>query len=208
MNSGFATPLPHHADALHRHWPRRSGHISFIIYFTCIKQVEDFFTLLSLFVISFCFALFYLCNQSTQTELCCRLGAPACSITTAGLGPSSSRSAGLSARPPWDQPGAGTLSHINLGPRHQCRTYQPAKLLSCSKTFSLKFCLVWTSIIPFWQKVACEKLPCPNFVCDTQIQIPRLLGASFMKLFLLHMIILVQLRSLFVYYATICTILT
>ena len=37
---------------------------------------------------------------------------------------------------------------------------------------------------------------------------PILLGASFMKLFLLHMIILVRLRSLFVYYATICTILT
>ena len=34
------------------------------------------------------------------------------------------------------------------------------------------------------------------------------LGASFMKPFLLHMIILVRLRSLFVYYATICTMLT
>ena len=32
------------------------------------------------------------------------------------------------------------------------------------------------SIIRFWQKVVCEKLPCQNFVCDTQIQIPRLLG--------------------------------
>ena len=70
------------------------------------------------------------------------------------------------------------------------------------------FCSIRPSIIPFWQKVACEKLPCRNFVCDTQIQIPRLLGASFMKIFLLHMIILVRLRSLFVYYATICTILT
>ena len=29
-----------------------------------------------------------------------------------------------------------------------------------------------------------------------------------MKLFLLHMIILLRLRSLFVYYATVCTILT
>ena len=37
---------------------------------------------------------------------------------------------------------------------------------------------------------------------------PVYLGASFMKLFLLHMIILVRLRSLFVYYATICTTLT
>ena len=37
---------------------------------------------------------------------------------------------------------------------------------------------------------------------------PVYLGASFMKPFLLHMIILVWLRSLFVYYATICTMLT
>ena len=37
---------------------------------------------------------------------------------------------------------------------------------------------------------------------------PVYLGAPLLELFLLHMIILVQLRSLFVYYATICTILT
>ena len=37
---------------------------------------------------------------------------------------------------------------------------------------------------------------------------PVYLGAPLLELFLLHMIILVRLRSLFVYYATICTILT
>ena len=37
---------------------------------------------------------------------------------------------------------------------------------------------------------------------------PVYLGAPLMELFLVHMIILVRLRSLFVYYATICTILT
>ena len=41
-----------------------------------------------------------------------------------------------------------------------------------------------------------------------KFQYPVYLGASFMKLFLLHMIRLVRLHSLFVYYATICTILT
>ena len=28
----------------------------------------------------------------------------------------------------------------------------------------------------FWQKVVVENIPCQNFVCDTQIQIPRLFG--------------------------------
>ena len=37
---------------------------------------------------------------------------------------------------------------------------------------------------------------------------PIYLGAPLMEFFLLHMIILVWLRSLFVYYATICTMLT
>ena len=37
---------------------------------------------------------------------------------------------------------------------------------------------------------------------------PVYLGAPLMELFLLHMIILVRLHSLFVYYATIYTILT
>ena len=52
-----------------------------------------------------------------------------------------------------------------------------------------------------------------NFLVKTlfvahKLKYPVYLGASFMKLFLLHMIILVRLRSLFVYYATICTMLT
>ena len=58
-----------------------------------------------------------------------------------------------------------------------------------------------------------KKLYVKNFLDKTlfmmhKFKYPVYLGASFMKLFLLHMIILVRLRSLFVYYATICTILT
>ena len=60
----------------------------------------------------------------------------------------------------------------------------------------------------FWQQVVCEKNPFYNFVCDAQIQIPRLTGGFLYEAFSLHMIILVRLRSLFVYYATICTMLT
>ena len=51
------------------------------------------------------------------------------------------------------------------------------------KTFSFKFCSIRPSIIPFWQKVAGEKLPCRNFICDTQIKIPRLLGGFFHEAF-------------------------
>ena len=58
-----------------------------------------------------------------------------------------------------------------------------------------------------------KKLFMKNFVVKTlfathKFKYPVYLGASFMKPFLLHMIILVWLRSLFVYYATISTMLT
>ena len=82
--------------------------------------------------------------------------------------------------------------------------------LSCLHAQSFKFftCVrLGQALYFFGKKVAYKKFACPNFVCDAQIQIPSLFGASFMKLFLLHMIILVRLRSLFVYYARICTIL-
>ena len=58
-----------------------------------------------------------------------------------------------------------------------------------------------------------KKLLVKNFLVKTlfvthKFKYPFHLGASFMKLFLLHMFILVRLRSLFVYYATLCTMLT
>ena len=39
------------------------------------------------------------------------------------------------------------------------------------------------NIILFWKKVACKKFPCPNFVCDTHIQIPRLFGGFLYEAF-------------------------
>ena len=58
-----------------------------------------------------------------------------------------------------------------------------------------------------------KKLLVKNFLVKTlfvthKFKYPVYLGAFFMKPFLLQMITLVRLRSLFVYYATICTILT
>ena len=42
------------------------------------------------------------------------------------------------------------------------------------KVLIFNLCSVRPSIILFWKKVACKKFPCPNFVCDTKIQIPHL----------------------------------
>ena len=83
--------------------------------------------------------------------------------------------------------------------------------LSCLHAQSFKFltCVWLDQALYFFGK----KLLVKNFLVQTlfvthKFKYPIYLGASFMKLFLLHMIILVRLRSLFMYYATICTILT
>ena len=51
------------------------------------------------------------------------------------------------------------------------------------KALISNLCSVRPSIILFWKKVACRKFPCPNFVCDAQIQIPRLLGGFLYEAF-------------------------
>ena len=77
------------------------------------------------------------------------------------------------------------------------------------KVLKILTCVRFDQALYFFGK----KLLVKNFRVQTlfvthKFKYPVYLGASFMKLFLLHMIILVRLRSLFVYYATICTILT
>lgn len=47
----------------------------------------------------------------------------------------------------------------------------------------IKFCSVRPIIIPFWQKVICEKFPCQNIVCGTKIQIHHLLGGFLYEVF-------------------------
>ena len=83
--------------------------------------------------------------------------------------------------------------------------------LSCLHAQSFKFltCVRFDQALYFFGKNLFVK----SFLVKTlfvthKFKYPFYLGASFMKLFLLHMIILVRLRSLFVYYATICTMLT
>ena len=60
----------------------------------------------------------------------------------------------------------------------------------------------------FGKKLFVKKFLVITLFVTHKFKYPVYLGASFRKPFLLHMIILVRLRSLFVYYATICTILT
>ena len=51
------------------------------------------------------------------------------------------------------------------------------------KVLIFNLCSARPSIILFWKKVACEKLPYQNLVCDTQIQIPRLTGGFLYEAF-------------------------
>ena len=51
------------------------------------------------------------------------------------------------------------------------------------KVLIFNLCSVRPSIILFWKKVACKKFPCPNFVCDAQIQGPNSLGGFIYEAF-------------------------
>ena len=83
--------------------------------------------------------------------------------------------------------------------------------LSCLHAQSFKFLtyvLFDQAFYVFEKNLLVENFLVQTLFVTHKFKDPIHLGASFMKLFLLHMIILVRLRSLFVYYATICTILT
>ena len=64
------------------------------------------------------------------------------------------------------------------------------------------------SIILFATKLFVTKFLVKTLFVTHIFKYPVYLGAPLMELFHLHMIILVRLRSLFVYYATICAMLT
>ena len=51
------------------------------------------------------------------------------------------------------------------------------------KVLIFNLCSVRPSIILFSEKVVCKKIPCPNFVCDTYIQIPHLFGGFLYEAF-------------------------
>ena len=60
----------------------------------------------------------------------------------------------------------------------------------------------------FEKKLLVENLLVKTLFVTHKFKYPVYLGAPLMEIFLLHMIILVGLLSLYVYYATICTVLS
>ena len=78
-----------------------------------------------------------------------------------------------------------------------------------AQSFKFLTCIRFDQALYFFgKKLLAKNLLVKTLFVTHKFKYPVYLGASFMKLFLLHMIILVRLRYLFVYYATICTILT
>ena len=103
---------------------------------------------------------------------------------------------GLGAHPAVSSDRVINTKHIN-----QLSRFHAQKLLV--------FNFVWFNHYTFFAK----KLFVKNFLVKTlfvthKFKYPIYLGRSFMKPFLLYMIIIVWLRSLLVYYAMICTMLT
>ena len=130
-----------------------------------------------------------------------------CSITSARLGASPLRSAELFARPhrawglrPCPAPSSDRV--INAEHINQLSRFDAQKLPV------LNFVRFDQALYLFGKKWLVKNFLVETLFVTHKFKYPVYLGASFMKLFLLHMIILVWLRSLFVYYATICTILT
>ena len=83
--------------------------------------------------------------------------------------------------------------------------------LSCLHAQGFKFltCVRFNQELYLFEKILLvENLLVKTLFVTCKFKYPIYLGAPLTELFLLHMIILVRLRSLFVYYATICTILT
>ena len=83
--------------------------------------------------------------------------------------------------------------------------------LSCLHVQSFKFltCVRFNQELYLFEKILLvENLLVKTLFVTHKFKYPVYLGAPLVELFLLHMIILVRLRSLFMYYATICTILT
>ena len=124
---------------------------------------------------------------------------PTCSITSARLGASPLRSAELFARPhrAWGlrpPPAPSSDRIINAEHINQLSLLHAQKILVLNSVWSDQ------ALYLFWQKVVCGKLPCTNLFVTHKFKFPVYLGASFMKPFLLQMIILVRLHSLFVYY--------
>ena len=127
-----------------------------------------------------------MCSQSTQTEPRCRVRRPNCVVAlarrwTGGFIFSDCRTlCSATLGPAWGlEPCPASSSDRVINAKH----IDQLSRFHAQKTLSFKFCSVRPSIILLLQKVVCEKIPCHNFVCDTQIQIPHLFGGFLYEVF-------------------------
>ena len=217
-------PLPHHAAALHRHWLRRQT--IFLLLLTLHKSfvMQRIFSLLLLLLSPVC-TIFYaqkndpaglypfaspwldeVLRQPFITPCRGLRHHPAvlhwpCYVTTSECQALCSATSG----PAWGmEPCPASSSDRVINTEHISQ-------LSCLHAQSFKFLIVFGSAkhYTFLEK----KLLVKFFLVQTlfvthKFIYPVYLGAPLLELFLLHMIILVRLHFLFVYYATICTMLT
>ena len=120
---------------------------------------------------------------------------------------------------PWPCRGLRTLSDLSqingllrpaTSPNHIINT-EHINQLSCfhaQKLPVLNFVRFEQALYFFGKKLFVKKFLVKTLFVTHKFKYPVYLGASFVKPFLLHMSILVWLRSLFMYDATICTMLT
>ena len=102
----------------------------------------------------------------------------------------------------WSRPATISACVINIEHINQLSRFHAQKLSV------LNFVRFDQALYFFGKKLFVKKILVITLFVTHKFKYPVYLGASFVKPFLLHMIILVWLRSLFVYYTTICTILT
>ena len=144
------------------------------------------------------------------------IGRPVPPLQSAELLARTPQAWGLGPRPCRELCTLSDLSQINgclrpaTSPNHVIHTEHINQLsrFHAQKLSVLNFVRFDQALYFFGKKLFVENFLVKTLFVTHKFKYPIYLGASFMKPFLLHMIILVWLCSLFLYYATICTLLT
>ena len=211
MNPGFATPLLHYADDLHRHRLQRQAIFLLLLTLHKLFIMQHFFLLLLLSPVCTIFCaqenyparLYPLAPPRLDGGLRqhfitpCRglpdhhFGVPSSLLRHLGTG------SGMEPSPASSSDRVINAEHINQLSRSHTQKLSVLNFVRCDQALYL-----------FGIKLFVTKFLVKTLFASHIFKYPVYLGAPLMELFLLHMIILVRLRSLFVYYATICTMLT
>ena len=138
MNPGFATPLLHYANDLHRHRLRCQAIFLLLLTLHKLFIMQHFFIIIITIISGLHYFTWHRKMIQPDYILWRHLGWTGVFVNTSlphaedfgitlpsciGRTMSPLRSAELFAPPPRDRLGDGTLSRIKLGPRHQYRTH-------------------------------------------------------------------------------------